>query len=68
MGTKYRVIKVKGANPESFVVVGIDFSEHAIKSTSVAMSEAELREHLRHAGATAEEIDTWIGQSRAYPG
>ena len=68
MGTKYRVIQVKGANPESFVVIGIDFGEHTIKSTSVAMSETELREHLRHAGATAEEIDQWIAQSRAYPG
>jgi hypothetical protein len=54
--------------PESFVVVGIDFDEHAIKSTSPSMSEPELRDHLREAGATADDISTWIAQGRAYPG
>jgi hypothetical protein len=68
MATKYRVIKVKGSNPESFVVVGIDFAEHTIKSTSIAMAESELRDHLRQAGATVEEIQTWVEQGRAYPG
>ena len=68
MATKYRVIKVKGAQPESFIVVGIDFDDHTIKSTSPSMSEAELREHLRQAGATVEEVATWIEQGRAYPG
>lgn len=68
MATKYRVIKVKGSNPESFVVVGIDFAEHLIKSTSVSMSESEIRDHLRQAGATADEIQTWIEQGRTYPG
>src|SRR5262249_40072458 len=32
MATKYRVIKIKGAERESFMVVGIDFDEHNIKS------------------------------------
>ena len=68
MATKYRVIKVKGSNPESFVVVGIDFTEHLIKSTSKAMSESELRDHLRQAGATPEEVLEWIEQGSAYPG
>jgi hypothetical protein len=68
MATKYRVIKVKGSNPESFVVVGIDFAEHVIKSTSSAMSEPELRDHLRQAGATADEVQGWIEQGRTYPG
>jgi hypothetical protein len=68
MATSYRVIKVKGSNPESFLVVGIDFTEHVIKSTSIAMSEPELRDHLRQAGATAEEIQSWIQQGSAYPG
>ena len=63
MATKYRVIKVKGSNPESFVVVGIDFTEHLIKSTSKAMSESELRDHLRQAGATPEEFRS--GSNRA---
>ena len=68
MATKYRVIKVKGAEPESFVVLGIDFTDHLIKSTSPSMSEPEIREHLRQAGATADEIAAWIEQGRAYPG
>ena len=42
MTTKYRVVKVKQASgePETFMVVGIDFDEHTIKSMSRAMSEA----------------------------
>lgn len=68
MATKYRVIKVKGMEPESFIVVGIDFAEGTMKSTSHAMSEAALREHLHQAGATSEEINTWIAQGRTYPG
>ena len=68
MATKYRVIKVKGADPEAFIVVGIDFSDHIIKSTSVSMSEPELRDHLHQAGATDDEISTWVEQGRAYPG
>jgi hypothetical protein len=68
MASKYRVIKVKGLDPESFIVVGIDFGKHLIKSTSVAMSESELHEHLRQAGATPEEIRTWIEQGRSYSG
>jgi len=68
MATKYRVIKVKGADPESFMVVGIDFTDHIIKSTSQSMTEAELQDHLRQAGATADEIGSWIEQGRAYPG
>lgn len=68
MAAKYRVIKVKGAEPESFIVLGIDFTDHLIKSTSPSMSESELREHLRQAGATTDEVDAWIEQGRTYPG
>lgn len=68
MATKYRVIKIKGVEPESFIVVGIDFAEGIMKSASHAMPEAELREHLHQAGATPDEVDTWIAQGRAYPG
>ena len=68
MATKYRVIKIKGAEPESFIVVGIDFTDHVIKSTSPSMPEADLREHLRQAGATPDEINPWIKQGREYPG
>jgi hypothetical protein len=68
MSIRYRVIKVKGSEPERFIVIGIDFSEHMVKSSSRAMEEAELREHLREAGASDDQIKAWIQQGRAYPG
>jgi hypothetical protein len=67
MPTRYRVVKVKGVKPEVFIIVGIDFDEHSIKSTSLAMSEADLRAHLREAGASQDEITAWIEQGQAYP-
>jgi hypothetical protein len=67
MPTRYRVVKVKGVEPEVFLIVGIDFDEHIIRSTSQAMSEAALRAHLREAGASADEITAWIEQGRSYP-
>ncbi|HVP54854.1 MAG TPA: hypothetical protein VMU45_07655 [Candidatus Eisenbacteria bacterium] len=68
MSTKYRVVKVKGTEPETFIVVGIDFGEHKVISTSKAMEEPALRAHLREAGASEDEIKAWIQQGRAYPG
>jgi hypothetical protein len=68
MSIRYRVIKVKGSEPEKFIVIGLDFSEHMVKSSSRAMEEAELREHLREAGASDDQIKAWIQQGRAYPG
>lgn len=68
MSTRYRVIKVKGSEPETFIVIGIDFGEHRVKSSSRAMEEPELREHLREAGASEDQIKAWIQQGRAYPG
>jgi hypothetical protein len=65
--TRYRVVKVKGVEPEVFIIVGIDFDEHSIKSASVAMPETGLRAHLREAGASQDEITAWIEQGRAYP-
>jgi len=67
MPTRYRVVKVKCVEPEVFIIVGIDFDEHSIKSTSRAMSEADLRAHLREAGASRDEITAWIVQGQAYP-
>ena len=67
MPTRYRVIKVKGVEPEVFIIVGIDFDEHDVKSTSQAMSETALRAHLREAGASQDEMTAWIEQGRAYP-
>lgn len=67
MATKYRVIKVKGANPETFIVVGIDFAQSTITSTSESMSEPEMRAYLKKAGASEKETNNWIAQSRTYP-
>jgi hypothetical protein len=67
MATKYRVIRVKGAKPETFIVVGIDFAQNAITSTSESMSETEMRSYLKKAGASEKETNEWIAQSRAYP-
>ena len=68
MATKYRVVKVKGAKPEIFIVVGIDFDQHAITSTSLSMSEPTMRSYLEDAGASEKEINAWIEQARQYPG
>jgi hypothetical protein len=68
MSTRYRVIKVKGSEPEGFIVIGVDFGEHIIKSTSRTMTEDELRAHLHEAGATDDQIKAWIQQGRNYPG
>jgi hypothetical protein len=68
MATKYRVVQVKGAKPETFIVLEIDFAGNMIKSTSEAMPEAGMRKYLQKAGATESEIKTWIEQARAYPG
>ena len=67
MPIRYRVVRVKGVQPEVFIIVGIDFDEHAIKSTSQAMSEAALRAHLSEAGASGDEMTAWIEQGRSYP-
>ena len=68
MSTRYRVIKVKGTEPEAFIVIGIDFGEHMVRSTSKTMLEDELRTHLHEAGASEDEIMAWIQQGRNYPG
>jgi hypothetical protein len=68
MATKYRVVQVKGAKPETFIVVGIDFGEAAITSTSASMHEKEMRTYLEKAGASKKDIEAWIEQARKYPG
>ncbi len=68
MASKYRVIQVKGAKPDKFIVVGIDFSQNAITSTSESMSEADLRAYLKKKGASEKETDDWMAQARNYPG
>lgn len=66
--TKYRVIKVKGANPETFIVLGIDFAASAITSTSESMSESAMRAYCQKTGASEKDINNWIKQARQYPG
>src|SRR5215475_2322253 len=68
MATKYRVVQVKGAKPETFIVVGIDFDAGAITSTSESMQEKEMRGCLEKAGASKKDIEAWIEQARKYPG
>ena len=68
MTAKYRVIKVKGTKPETFIVVGIDFAAAAITSTSEGMLETEMRGYLQKAGASEKDVKAWIDQARKYPG
>jgi len=68
MATKYRVVQIKGARPETFIVVGIDFEKSAITSTSESMREPEMRDYLKKAGASEKDVKTWIDQARSYPG
>ncbi len=68
MATKYRVVKVKGAKPETFIVVGIDFEQYAITSTSESMSESAMRAYLKNGTASEKDINAWIEQARKYPG
>jgi len=68
MATKYRVVQIKGARPETFIVVGIDFEKSTITSTSESMREPELRTYLQKTGASEKDVKTWIDQARSYPG
>jgi len=68
MTTKYRVVQVKGAKPETFIVVGIDFAANAITSTSESMQESAMRSYLEKAGASTKDTEAWIEQARKYPG
>jgi hypothetical protein len=68
MATKYRVVQVKGAKPETFIVVGIDFEASSITSTSASMQETEMRSDLQKTGASAKDTTARIEQARKYPG
>ena len=68
MAIRYRVVLVKGAKPETFMVVGIDFEQALIKSTSRPMPETELRAHLQKESASETQINEWLEQARKYPG
>jgi hypothetical protein len=68
MATKYRVMQIKGARPETFIVAGIDFEKGAITSTSESMREPKLRVFLQKNGASEKDVKTWIDQARSCPG
>lgn len=67
VATKYRVVQVKGAKPETFIVLGIDFEAGTITGSSEAMQEAQLRTYLKKSGASEKDISSWIEQGRHYP-
>jgi hypothetical protein len=60
-------VQIKGSRPETFIVVGIDFENGAITSTSQSMPELELRTYLQKTGASEKDVNTWIHQARSYP-
>ena len=68
MAVKYRVLQVKGAQEEAFIVVGIDFEAGTITNTTEMMREREMRTFLEKSGASRKEIDEWMEQARKYPG
>jgi hypothetical protein len=55
MATRYALARVAGAQPEAFVMVGVDFGEGSMKSISEGMSEKKMRRHLAWQGATQRE-------------
>ena len=68
MATKYRVVQITGETPETFIVIGIDFEKRTITSTSESMREPEMRLYLEKNGASQKDMNSWIEQSRSYPG
>jgi hypothetical protein len=67
MATRYALARVAGAQPEAFVVVGVDFGEGAMKSISEGMSEKKMRKHLAWQGATHQEVDEAIDRAKKEP-
>jgi hypothetical protein len=49
IATDYAVVKIKGLEPEKFVVVGIDWGAGQIKSMTREISEKDMREYLNYA-------------------
>jgi hypothetical protein len=67
MATQYAVLKMKGMEPEMFVVVGMDFGQGGLKESSLVMTEAEMRKHLKKSGMSPEEVETAIEAARQNP-
>jgi len=65
MAIQYAVVRVKGMEPETFVVIGIDFADGApMKEMSKQMTEAEMRDHLEKSGFSPHGIDVAIRTAR----
>ena len=67
MATRYAVGRVAGAQTETFVIVGVDFEQGAMKSMSKGISEKEMRKHLAEQGMTQQEIDAAIDKAKKEP-
>jgi hypothetical protein len=67
MPTDYAVVKIKGMDPEKFVVIGVDWGAGQIKSITKEMSEKNMRGHLNKAGVSEATINTGIEKARKDP-
>jgi hypothetical protein len=67
MAIDYAVVKVKGLEAETFVVIGVDWGAGQIKSLTREMSEKNIREHLKKAGVSETTINSSIESARKDP-
>jgi hypothetical protein len=67
MATRYALARVAGAQPEAFVMGGVDFGEGAMKSISEGMSEKKMQKYLAWQGATHQEVDEAIDRAKKEP-
>ena len=66
----YRVRRVKGANPERFVMVAVnaELPQHSFMVTSDALTETEMRARLaKDFGRAESEFDSVIWDARDNP-
>ena len=66
MAGRYKITKVKGADPEQFLLVWLDSDvpPGTFIQTGVPMSEAEVRAGLKKDGRSEIEINSVIEQAR----
>ena len=68
MAMDYAVAKIKGMDPERFVVVGVDWGACQLRSLMTKdMSEKEMRAHLKKAGVSDATINASIENARKTP-
>ena len=66
----YKVRRVKGANPERFVIVAVnvELPSHSFMVTSDALTETEMRARLtKDFGCAKSELDSVIADARDNP-